>query len=124
MNSMRTTDVLVDTNVLCYSTDQRDLEKHDRAREVLRQLRRDDRAVLSPQITGEFARSSTRPHRGWLTASEAAGVLREMLPAVRVVSWTRDVPVLAVAGMLRHCWSYWDSQIGATAIAGGYRLVL
>jgi predicted nucleic acid-binding protein len=118
------TNALVDTNVLDYSTDVRDRRKRTIAAEVLRRLHSARALCVSPQILGEFARSTTRPGRGWLTPREARRVLLDLRPSARVLGWRHDIVLLALEGMEHFGWSYWDAQIWATAAAHGVRLVL
>jgi predicted nucleic acid-binding protein len=118
------TDVIADTNVLDYATDTRDGRKRAVAVGVLRRLRSARALCVSPQILGEFARSTTRPGRGWLTPQEAQRVLRDLQPSTRLLAWRIDIAITALEGMGRHGWSYWDAQIWATAVVHGIRLVL
>lgn len=118
------TDVLLDTNVLCYATDPRDPRKRSAARDVLDRLALSDRAVITAQVLGEFARATTRPHRGWLTPAEARRWIADMLRRVRVVPWNPMVVLLPLDAMHRLGWSYWDAQIWAAARLEGVRLVL
>jgi predicted nucleic acid-binding protein len=118
------TSVLLDTNVLCYATDLRDRAKCVAARATIDRLSGTRTGVVSPQVIGEFARATTRPGRGWLTPSEARIVLADTLLALRIVKWTSSVALLALDGMERFGWTYWDAQIWATARASGVRLVL
>jgi predicted nucleic acid-binding protein len=118
------TDVLVDTNVLGYSTDVRDHRKREIALEVLRRLRSARALCVSPQVLGEFARSTTRPGRGWLTPHEAQRVLLDLRPWSRILEWRYETVLLGLDGMERFAWTYWDAQIWATAAVHGVRLVL
>jgi predicted nucleic acid-binding protein len=118
------TDVLLDTNVLCYASDPRDRFKQTRARYVIDRLGEAGTAVVAPQVVGEFARSTTRPGRGWLRPADARRWIVDMLAVIGLLDWDVTISLRALEGMERFAWTYWDAQIWATAVVHGVRLVL
>lgn len=52
--------IFIDTNILVYSLDQFDPHKQHRSRELLRNLVRQDRGVISTQVLQEFYVTTTK----------------------------------------------------------------
>ena len=63
--------VLIDTNILVYIYDALDPLKQNRAITIVDHLITTTRAVISPQVMGEFFVATTRANRSLLTISEA-----------------------------------------------------
>jgi predicted nucleic acid-binding protein len=106
----------VDTNVLLYSIDQRDLVKQARARELLRGLAD---GVLLWQVGCEFVASAARFERLGLTRERAWDRLRDMRAMLHVVmpgegTWDR-----AEVLQQKHQVSFWDALIFAAALDAG-----
>jgi predicted nucleic acid-binding protein len=103
----------VDTNVLLYaiSTDQRELGKHQRAREVLS----DKDLALSIQVLQEFYAQATRPTRvDRLTPEQAARFARSM-ERYPIQENTLAVFRSALDIQSRFSLSFWDASIVAAA---------
>jgi predicted nucleic acid-binding protein len=111
----------IDTNILIYSIDRRELVKRSKAREFLRQLRANGTDTVLPwQVIGEFVR--------FLRAAEDRGQIAR--PA-----WTRYVQLLrrhfpivmptpvvldrALDLSARYSLSHWDSMLLGACIEAG-----
>lgn len=116
--------VLVDTNVMVYSVDVRDLGKLDCAVQVLERLAGCGRAVVSQQVLSEYARVTTERIPAPLTAGEATDRVLEYAEAFTVLPITPEViaEALAVAG--RTGRAFWDAQLVATAKLNGVATIL
>ncbi len=101
----------IDTNVLIYANDRRDLRKYEAARILVSKALRTRQAALSTQVLQEFAVNMLR-----LQADRAAIrrqiILFSTLRVVRV-----DVPLILIAldHAERHQINYWDASILAAA---------
>ena len=107
--------VLLDTNILVYLYDIAEKSKRERALTVVDDLIRTARAVISPQVTGEFFQAVTRSRRPLLTHEEALARIRQYLTACEVVPITELIVLEATRGVESYRFSYWDAQIWATA---------
>ena len=105
----------IDTNVLVYADDARDPRKRDQARELIRELMRARRGVLSLQVLQEFFTAATR--KLGMSAEDARR---------RVVLYTRfDVVTLAAVDLFAaidlhrlHRLSIWDCLVVRAALNG------
>jgi predicted nucleic acid-binding protein len=117
-------EVLIDTNILVYGHDPRDLAKQKRSQTVLDQLIRAGSAVLSIQCLNEFYRAVRWRIPERVTATQA---LREV---DRFARNCRVLPITATAALdgMRACdqysMSFWDSLIWAVAKEGGIPYML
>lgn len=107
--------VLLDTNILVYLYDIAEKSKRERALTVVDDLIRTTRAVISPQVMGEFFQAVTRSRRPLLTHEEALTCIRQYLTACEVVPITELIVLEATRGVESYRFSYWDAQIWATA---------
>lgn len=116
--------VFVDTNILVYDRDSRDLDKHRRARAWMAALwERPGLGVISSQVLTEFYWTVTRKLRPGLGEEAARRYVRTMF------AW--DFVELDQAA-IRDVWSvqdrfglsFWDSLIVAAARAARCRLLL
>lgn len=107
--------VLLDTNILVYIYDPSDIIKQERAIVTVDHLIQTTRAVISPQVMGEFFLATTRLKRSLLTPDEAIVRMRNYLAACQVVELTEMIVLEAIRGVETHHLPYWDAQIWATA---------
>lgn len=116
--------ILVDTNVLVYSVDIRDLDKLERARNALDALRSGGCLVLSQQVLSEFARVTTEriPHP--LTAEQATARVGEFARSTRILPVTPVVIADALGVAERAGRSFWDAQLIATARVHGVSTIV
>ncbi len=107
--------VLLDTNILVYIYDFGDPLKQERAFTVVERLIQTTRAIVSPQVMGEFFQATTRPSRPLLTQPEAIARMQNYLAVCQVVEITGLIVSEAMRGVETYNFPYWDAQIWATA---------
>lgn len=110
--------ILIDTNLLVYIYDSADLNKQQKALEMVDRLISSHRAILSTQILGEWFSVVTRWKRGrspLLSQSEAIERLRVYMSVCEILPITTDVIEETLRGISLHSFSYWDAQIWACA---------
>jgi len=116
--------VFVDTNVLVYDRDQRDLDKHARAQGWMAALwRQRGLGVVSTQVLTEFYWTVTRKLRSGLDEDVARRYVRSLC-AWEVVSV--DQPAISDAWAIQERFklSFWGSLIVAAARIGQCRVLL
>lgn len=115
--------VLIDTNILVYAYDYSDREKQNKSTNLLNKLVNQNVGAISTQILSEFFNIITR---------EIVDPLSPVEAETRVVSFCRIWPVLAVnemiileaiRGVREHSFSFWDSQVWATARLNQIKLI-
>ena len=110
--------VLLDTNILVYLYDIAEKSKRERALTVVDDLIRTTRAVISPQVMGEFFQAVTRSRRPLLTHEEALARIRQYLIACEVVPITELIVLEAANEILK--WKSepfpYDPEFGARLI--------
>ena len=106
----------VDTNILVYADDNRDVAKQARARELIRNLMLERRGVISLQVLQEFFAAATRK------LGMGAGAARErvlLYARFEVVRLTTDDLLAAIDLHRLHGLSFWDGLIVQAALTGG-----
>ena len=113
--------IAIDTNVILYAIDRRDLRKRAAARALLRQLAAPPpKAVLLWQVAGELAKQL----RAWRDAKRISSrafeqyleVFRRLFPLAMPIPPVLDRAILLAD---RHSLSHWDSMIVAACIEAG-----
>ncbi len=116
--------VFVDTNVLVYDRDERDADKHARAREWMASLwTRPGLGAVSSQVLTEFYWTVTRKLRPGLDADSARRYVRALM-AWEFVAVDRAIIDQAWAVEERFGLSYWDALVVASAQACRCRVLL
>ena len=117
---------LVDTNILVYRFDPRDLAKQARARQVLRDGLADGSLHVPHQALMEFVPAVTRPMASGplLPAAEAWHELENFLSTYPILYPTADVLRRAVQGASLHRLPWFDAHIWAYADAYGLQEIL
>jgi len=110
---------LIDTNILVYGHDPRDLEKQERSQIVLDRLIRAGSAVLSVQCLNEFYRAVRWRIPEPFTASEALAEVGRFARNCRVLSLTSTAALEGMRAGEQYSMSFWDSLIWAVAKEGG-----
>lgn len=105
---------LIDTNVLVYAYDPRDVAKGERARDILKQLC-EGGGALSVQVLGEFYWTVRRSLKPPLAAQEASIQIEILLHSWQIFPLTTGIVAEAVRGAQRYQFPYWDALIWATA---------
>ena len=105
----------IDTNVLVYADDARDLRKQARARDLIRRLLRERRGVLSLQVLQEYFAAATR--KVGLASADARRRV-EVYSRFDVVT-LRLPDLLAAIDLHRlHNLSVWDALVVRAALNG------
>jgi predicted nucleic acid-binding protein len=107
--------VLVDTNLLVYAHDRGEPEKQAQAIQVLDDLERESRGVLSVQCLAEFFNIATRGKTPKLTLSQASDQVTNLIASWMVLDLTSQIVQEATRGVRDHQLGYWDAQLWATA---------
>jgi predicted nucleic acid-binding protein len=113
--------IFIDTNVLVYADDASAGDKRTRALELLSELIRESRAVLSTQVLQEY----------FVVATRKLGVLPEVarrkveaLSRLDVVLVRPELVLAAIDLHRLHSISFWDALILRSASAGNCARVL
>jgi len=117
-------DILVDTNVLVYSFDPRDVEKQNRAREVIERLLASDRAVVSVQCLTEFFRTVRWRLPEPLSPGDALAQVTRLSLACRVLDITTAAVLEACRAANDYQMAIWDALIWSVARLSGIPYVL
>ena len=120
---MKDAKVFVDTNILVYGYDLSDGEKHDKAKEIIKDLWNTGDGFISTQVAQEFFVTVTKKIAKPLNAAKAKEVLKDLLKWKTVVV---DGPLIldAIDIHEKHRYSFWDSLIVASAAEGGATSIL
>lgn len=115
--------VFVDTNVLVYAYDKDAEEKHRIAIDIMKDLWRSGLGTISTQVIQEFFVTLTKK----ISAPLDISIVRETIR--RLSRWDVlliDVETIISATELqeRYKYSFWDSLIIASAIAGGAKTII
>lgn len=117
-------EVLIDTNILVYGHDPRDLDKQQRAQTVLDRLIRAGSAVLSIQCLTEFYRAVRWRIPDTFDANEALQEVNRFAQNCRVLPLTATAALEGMRGCEQYSMSFWDSLIWAVAKEGGIPYLL
>ncbi len=115
------TKLFIDTNVVVYAVDDRDLRKHAFARELWMALATYPGTTVSSQVVSESANSVLRL---WSEPDEAHLMVDRLSEGAIVVPVTSEIVARAVDGVARHGFSFYDAQIWAAARMWGAPVVL
>ena len=110
-----TGEIVVDTNILVYAYGGGDLERQNRAIQVLDKLVRSRRCVLPAQVLAEFFVVARRKGVPPLTDEQARDRIEALNQLCRVIELNEMIVHEAVRGVISHSMSYWDAQIWAVA---------
>jgi predicted nucleic acid-binding protein len=107
--------VLVDTSILVPIYDLSNPTKQERSIATVDRLIASARAVITPQILGEFMTATTHPERPLMTSVEAAASIHHYMESCSIVDITRLVTLEAIRGVNTHNFRFWSAQVWATA---------
>lgn len=116
-------EVFVDTNILVYSRDSREIEKQQKAAAILRKLWQERRGRISTQVLNEYYVTVTGKLQTKIPSIEAWQDVEDL------ESWNPvpiDIHCLKVGRhvQLRYKISWWDSLIVAAASIAGCETIL
>lgn len=106
---------LVDSNILVYAHDPRDLRKQEQAVLILDRLVSGGQAVLSVQCLSEFFNATTRKLPEPLSPRQALRQLERFVRSCHILSLTPAVVLEGCRGASTHSLSVWDALIWAVA---------
>ena len=106
----------LDTNILIYSVDLRDMRKHDLCERLVARCGSMD-AVLSLQCLTEFYRATTR--KKILPRNEASSVVQQMRDSFRIVAPTEADLVTAMRDYAAGQVQFFDALLCATLDRAG-----
>jgi predicted nucleic acid-binding protein len=110
------TKVLDDTNILIYGADVKAADKNKRASEVLEDLARQDRLVISVRVLNEFYPVATRPKKPRsLSHNDAFKIMQNLVDFADVLSVNVAVTLRALEAIPEHGFSFWDALNWAAA---------
>jgi predicted nucleic acid-binding protein len=107
--------VLADTNLLVYAHDPSVPVKQSKAIDVLAHLHSTGIGRLSTQTLAEFFAATTRGKKPLLPANKAGIQVENFASSWIVFDITSLIIIEAVRGVRTYKFSYWDSQLWATA---------
>ena len=107
--------VFVDTNILAYARDKRDIDKQRTAAAWLALLARQRSGRLSWQVLTEFYAVATHPRKLAMTEDVARADVRA-LQTWNPISPDAELLETAWAVQARHAFSWWDAMIVAAAL--------
>ena len=110
---------VVDTNVLIYALDQRDPEKRERAREVLRRVGGAGTAALPAQVLSEFGGACLRRLEPRPDAEAIRREVERLMLAFPLLGLTGPVVLEALRGVVEHLLSYYDAPRSGRSPASG-----
>ncbi len=104
--------IIIDTNLWVYLYAHHPEEKYHRVRRLIQDQY--DAIVLSPQIAGELYHVLTR--KNLCSKKKAKEIIVHMVTAFQVVELEISCVIKTLEIAERYHFSYWDSQIVATAL--------
>jgi predicted nucleic acid-binding protein len=112
--------VFLDTNILLYSLDARDIRKRDIARELLEGLCKSGGGYISLQVVNEFASNLIRKFG---RSPAEVDILCEGLSDLKIESGSMNQIREALRIMTIASISYWDACVVASAALAGCRTI-
>lgn len=119
MSAESSSKTFLDTNVLVYLFDVDSPRKQSRAREVLTEVSRERRCVVSVQVLSELYVTLTKKLPRPLSPSEAESVIRDIAGLAEVVAVELTTVLASVARARQRSFSYWDALIVEAALGAG-----
>jgi predicted nucleic acid-binding protein len=123
MNFMPDDKIFVDTNIMIYAYDGSAGQKHVTAAAILSDLWRSGLGIVSTQVLQEFFVNVVNKIPKPLDKQQAREVVQDFLKWQVVVNGG-DTIIEAIDIHLRYGYSFWDSMVIESAIAGGADLLL
>jgi predicted nucleic acid-binding protein len=111
---------LIDTNIWVYAITKNDLEKHQIAQKLIRELKPNRRILSSPQIVNEI---SFTLMRNGIPDTEIRELMEALYADLRVINFTPQIVRQASKIREKYKYKFWDSLIIATALSS-YCLIL
>jgi predicted nucleic acid-binding protein len=115
--------IFIDSNIIVYAYDRHEPTKQAIAQTILTTAIKDESAILSVQVLGEFFVVVTRRIKNPLSAKEAEKIVH-ILSVLPVSEIDLSLVKRAIETQKEYGISYWDSLIIATAERAGCVKVL
>jgi predicted nucleic acid-binding protein len=115
---------LVDTNILVYVHDPKDVEKQRIATEVITSLIKSRRAALSAQCLTEFFNVTTKRLGTPIPSERAARLVEDHAAACRVYALDERAVLLGCRAASVNQMALWDAHIWAVAKVNGIPVIL
>lgn len=113
--------VFVDTNIFVYALDHREDRKRSHAADLWDALALRDDSIVSAQVASELANTLVRL---WGDPKVADEVVARLDLSVRILPVTPGTVRLALHGVARFGFSFYDAQVWASAREWGASIVL
>jgi predicted nucleic acid-binding protein len=120
---MKEVKVFVDTNIIVYAYDVSAGEKHSKALEIMKDLWGTGNGITSTQVLQEFFVSVTGKIAKPLSIITAKEIVKDFLKWKTVII-NGEIILEAIDIHNERRYSFWDSLIIASAIAGGAETLL
>lgn len=120
---MKDARMFVDTNILVYAYDLSAGNKHDKAREIIKNLWSTGDGLISTQVAQEFFVTVTRKIAKPLGLRQAKEIVKDLLQWKTIIV-DGSLIVDAITIQEKYRYSFWDSLIIASAIEGGAATII
>ncbi len=115
---MKDARMFVDTNILVYAYDLSAGNKHEKAKEIIKDLWSTGDGLISTQVAQEFFVTVTRKIAKPLGLGQAREILKDLLQW-KTITIDGSLIVDAINIQEKYQYSFWDSLIIASAMEGG-----
>lgn len=113
----------LDTNILVYAFDKKDVRKQNIAKRYLDCLSKDKNYVLSLQVLNEFCNVAFRKLKPPMPTQDISAFISS-IPKNRILPLTKETTLKALKVKEDYMFSFWDSLIVSAAIIGNCNYVL
>jgi len=120
---MKDAKMFVDTNILVYAYDLSAGNKHDKAKEIIKNLWSTGDGLISTQVAQEFFVTVTRKIAKPLGLAQAKEIVTDLLQWKTIVV-DGSLIVDAINIQEKYRYSFWDSLIIASAVEGGAAAII
>lgn len=117
------TEILIDTNILVYVFDRKEILKRALAVGVVRELQNRSRGCLSIQCLSEFFNATTRGTSPKLSVTAALQYVQDYLLAFPTFPLTQSIVLEAARAVRDHSLSFYDAQIWSSALINDVHVV-
>ena len=116
---MPETNVFIDTNILIYLFDTRDLAKHNAAKKLIADLQKTTTLYISLQVVNEFSSAIINKISKPMSLDKLGSYYDLFDDIFRIVPLTIDNSRNAIRIKSQYGLSFWDSLIIASALEAG-----
>jgi len=106
---------LLDTNIIVYLHDYREIDKQKKAFEIIKILRSFQNANLPAQVLSEFSNVALKKLKPSLEWHQIIKQIETLTNKLTVLPLTKEVVLEALRGVGEYQLSYYDAQIWAVA---------